>query len=419
MTDLLQSRLRPEDFFAIAFIVFLLIPQSTILGRAELSIGFFCLWLVFSWGPQHASTLRICSPVLLALGLQFFVYVVKSLAGNSFDFLKHDFKGFVTITLSLYLSSHYLLHAPVRFLTVRVWGLIGVAACITPAVIIAWQNPGVVRLTINRMNPEEGLRLRGQGVPSYYLIYTFSMCTCVYMNFLKHLYGPVKYLFAGAICVFVIHVALSTLTLAVVLLAGVASIGSAYWFWKRPVQAAKILALALGAFLLLSFFSSKNLINSVTTKSQIEKVTSKTERLFTGMLEGGIKEGDETGRGEKIDRGIETFLNYPVFGMPFGSKIKGLGIGGHSSLIDPLGMFGLLGYIPMWTFYFILIRNSVKFPDPNTGHSQWRVPEVFAWCFYAIASFWNPTTFAVLPYALLFLTVVNPPEERRSQSLYL
>jgi len=340
--------------------------------------------------------------------------LIKSVVGGSFEYLEHATVGLVTLTLSLYLSSHYNLHAPAKFRKVRAWGLIGVAICLTRAVQIAWQQPGAMRLLISQES-EATAYLRWQGVPSYYLIYTFSMCLVLFLNYPKHLHGLTKYLFGYAICIFVIHIALSTLTLATVLLAGVAVVWGGYWLAREHQRVVPYLAIALISFVALSVLLDESMFMRLGSLEQIEKVTSKAERIFTGLLESGLREGDETGRGNKMASSIETFWNYPVFGMPFGGRVKGGGVGGHSSIVDPFGMFGLLGYIPMWTFYYILIRNSVTLPRHPNGHSQWRVPEVFAWCFYGIASFWNPTTFSVLPYALLFLTVVNPQLKANSR----
>lgn len=405
----LQPRLKLADYFAIAFIVFLLIPQSTVFGRAELSVGCFGLWLVFSWGTHHLDTFRKCSPMLLALALQVTVYLAKSLASDSFEYLWPARTGFVTITLSLYICAHYCLHNPQKLIPIRAWSLIGVAVCISQSIAIAWQQPGVVRLLVSQ-EPELVSQLRWQGVPGYALIYTTSMCLFVFIDLLGGVTGVKRILLSLAIGVFIIHVALSMLALPTTLLASVAIAWLIHAFinkTKETVRAIFILAIIL---VFMNAWTGGTIFEKITKSEQIEKTISKVERLALGVSERGLVEGDETTRGRRLQDTFETFLNNPIFGRSFSSRAKGK-IGGHSSLIDPLALFGIIGFIPMWIFYFLLIRNSLKFYSPFNCRNQWRSPEVFAWCFFGIASFWNSTTFTVLPFALLFLTVVNCPEE--------
>jgi hypothetical protein len=235
------------------------------------------------------------------------------------------------------------------------------------------------------------------------------MCFFVLVGMFGRLTGITRFCFGVALAIFAIHVALSTLTLPTTLLAIIAVIWLVHLTLTKTATMARIgvaaLIICLGP--LITFGGSS--MEEFASIPQIERTIAKVQRLATGITENGLQEGDETMRGAMMNKTLETFLENPIFGCSFTEDAKE-GIGGHSSLVDPLAMFGLFGYIPMIVFHFLLIRNSVKERWNKNGQLHWRPAEVLAWCFYGLASFWNPTTFTVLPYAIVFLTVAQVPD---------
>lgn len=400
-----RNRLPISDYFAIAFIIFLLAPQTTIYGRGELSVGCFFFWFLFTSRSTHKKTVSVCSPLLIALLLQIGIYVAKSTPPWYFQPLIHSSVGFLTLTLSIYFTTYYLVNAPDRFFKIRVFGLIGFAISLSYSLLIVWQEPGIGRMLVFDGASSYSMTLRLKGVPGYPQIYTLAMCAPLFLYSAKRLSGRVRILYIGAIAIFFGHIILSTLTLASVLFV----ISIAFWIINDVKKDPKKLFFSL---LLISLFIVREDITrkfDFSSFPQVERVVLKTERILSGITTEGLVDGDETGRGVRIQSSFDTFLEYPIFGIPF-DEYNMTKIGGHSSFVDALGQFGIFGYMPMWFFLIKLTRNGLKIRKGK--HFVWHIEGLLAWLFFWCVSFWNTSTFTVLPYAVFFLPIVRPKNEK-------
>lgn len=145
---------------------------------------------------------------------------------------------------------------------------------------------------------------------------------------------------------------------------------------------------------------------------QVDRVSSKLERLFEGVSTAGIVDGDETGRGYLASISLDTFLAEPTFGvgsvsMGKNSPLLYVKVGGHSSWIDQLAEYGIFGFGPFLVFIFLLIRQAIwgwrrsrKITDAGVCISAFS---------FAILGFVNPAVFvdSIAVPVVFFLSMVS------------
>ncbi len=78
------------------------------------------------------------------------------------------------------------------------------------------------------------------------------------------------------------------------------------------------------------------------------------------MLETGKTVGQIAGRQELHNMSFNAFLNHPLLGTN-----KGSDIGGHAYFMDRAGLLGLVGFIPLFLFFY----NQIKITYENLPNS--------------------------------------------------
>jgi hypothetical protein len=382
------------DLFAVAFVVCLLLPQSAAIGHHYLVAIAFGLWVFHSYGPRLQATLFRCFPMLLCLGLHLCVVVAKVfISGEAIPRVTlGESAGTIFLAMGVMICGHYAIHWPERLIRVQTCALIIVAIGLSFSIRLVLAEPGICRYTIFAAR-EEWEALFWHGVPGYGTIYTVTMCSWPLLSQASRLRGPLRIAFWTAFSVVAFHVTVSTLTLAtVVFLVGVEAYLVSLFLRSRRHW--------LPLLLISVLFGGSGVFGVMSLGSHFEagtRVSEKASTLLEGIASDGIEVGDSTGRGERMVRSLDTFLRYPLFGC--GLETLEENVGGHSSWLDPLATFGILGYLPMIAFHVMLVgagRRAV-----SRGPGLLRKGDLLQfWLTYIVIGFWNSATFSILPFAL-------------------
>lgn len=132
------------------------------------------------------------------------------------------------------------------------------------------------------------------------------------------------------------------------LLAPVRSFGyRAFWI------AVSVVGLALLDYLRNALFSSGN-------RSAAAQAFAKVTSLLTGMFDRSSGEdlverfqAGSSNRASLLWQSFESFLRSPLFGVGF--QETSTDVGGHSFLFDSAATFGLVGFIPIATFFALIV----------------------------------------------------------------
>ncbi len=151
---------------------------------------------------------------------------------------------------------------------------------------------------------------------------------------------------------------------------------------------------------------------AVADVEQVQFITDKISRLSRGVADAGIVEGDQTGRGVLFTVSLGTFLSNPLIGIgPVSTVESGLlyaEIGGHSSWIDQLAEYGMLGFAPFLVLVFLRVRRIWSLRRGVFSEQPLAVAGLASAICFLIAGVVNPIIF--IPNALvaffMFTTVV-------------
>ncbi len=120
----------------------------------------------------------------------------------------------------------------------------------------------------------------------------------------------------------------------------------------------KIKILILYGMLGLIFFTIWATILSNTEQGSY--IEDKVTQEFTGIAAAGIEEGDVTGRSDVWRMSFNTFLEYPLFGVGPSTNRENPNlytlVGGHSSWLDQLAEYGVMGF----GFYILFIGLAIR-----------------------------------------------------------
>lgn len=163
-----------------------------------------------------------------------------------------------------------------------------------------------------------------------------------------------------------------------------------------------IAAVAIGVLVLLEIS-----VADLNEAPQIALLRSKLEGLFKGVLTDGVVEGDTTGRGRLAMLSLNSFLQHPFFGvgpvtMSQTNEALYVLVGGHSSWLDQLAEYGLVGFSPFLAFLVLAFRNKIR--EFRTTGSSVDAGFVAMMVSYFICGLVNPVVFVdsiTVPFAFL------------------
>ena len=395
----------PAILCAFLYFVAILVPQVTLVHRPWLVSATFAIWFLCSLGPKMTDTIKLAGPLAILPVIVLLITLYKTYAGGGSMARHMTFvAGPIYLSLTTFLCCFYLLHDTRALRRIRMLSVIVLAAATAYGISIAYAEPGVGRILAMHKSvvleygfDPDALTLRG--VPGYAVIYTLAMVGLILVSWTQDAKSISRTMFATYVAALILlfaHVVLSTLTLAVFVGGAIFVSGLVLAVWWSSIR--HRMAVVCGIVLVTL---------ALCQLEHVQFVLAKTSRLATGMSTQGIKDGDETGRGERLFRSLNTFFENPLVGCDFNAEKLEKGIGEHSSLVDPLGMYGILGCVPIFLYHFIIVRNGLRTWNANRKNMR-GIGELGAWVFYGVCSFWNTTTYTVLPLALLFLQLVPP-----------
>ncbi len=117
---------------------------------------------------------------------------------------------------------------------------------------------------------------------------------------------------------------------------------------------------------------------------------------------------DEASRFEFYMVSAKTFVKHPLFGVGpyFKTKTVINGIGAHSSWLDYLAMYGIIGCLPLILFFIFYFRRTMKM----TSHSSNKVMRLIPWVLFMGYGLLNPVfTAKNFPVVLMLLTAGGVP----------
>jgi len=118
-----------------------------------------------------------------------------------------------------------------------------------------------------------------------------------------------------------------------------------------------IIRLALLGVIALLFLNTQTLISVLDffgAETETMAYYGKIEDART-MLETGRTVGQIAGRQELHNMSLTAFLNHPLLGTNTGSDI-----GGHAYFLDRAGLLGLVGFIPLFLFFYYQIKTTYE-----------------------------------------------------------
>jgi hypothetical protein len=118
-----------------------------------------------------------------------------------------------------------------------------------------------------------------------------------------------------------------------------------------------IIRLVLLGVVALLFLNTQTLISVLDffgAETETMAYYGKIEDAMT-MLETGKSVGQIADRQELHNMSLTAFLNHPLLGTN-----KGSDIGGHAYFMDRAGLLGLVGFIPLFLFFYYQIKTTYK-----------------------------------------------------------
>lgn len=230
-------------------------------------------------------------------------------------------------------------------------GVVVGASCLQ-AIPVVWQNPELVRMGAIASTDE----IRSQGIGSYGDLTGFA----IVLPFLITVSLQSKHLarILGIVCCVATMALLMIATLSgVILLTGMAVTGCILYYLLLGGFRLHRIILASTAVLIIGL-AAIYVFPSVYGRADIGRFYDKLVNTFLSLPD--ILTGqaiDLTQRYSLMLESLQVFLENPVIGASFGARGVGTtGVGGHSSWLDALALYGLIGSVPYLLFHLLVFR---------------------------------------------------------------
>jgi hypothetical protein len=116
----------------------------------------------------------------------------------------------------------------------------------------------------------------------------------------------------------------------------------------------RLVSLGVIALLFLNTQTLISVLDFFGAETETMTYYGKIEDTMT-MLETGKTVGQIANRQELHNMSLTAFLNHPLLGTN-----KGSNIGGHAYFMDRAGLLGLVGFIPLFLFFYYQIKTTYK-----------------------------------------------------------
>lgn len=255
-------------------------------------------------------------------------------------------------------------------------------------------DPGIARFTTSS-KANEYLVLSSKGIGNYGSYTGAALAWPVIAQWLYNQRNPIKIAGWTALIVISVAIAISTFTMAGALLC----LGVLAWIGliitRQRSKHYQLLATAV-VVVTIPFLPSlyESGLNSDVTGFSVSKAT----RLYEGTQTSGIWVGDETGRAIMFRDTMDSFFASPGFGLWGISRGSDFYIGGHSSLGDTLGLFGVFGIL-LWGGF--LARSWVR--NKPFSLTAGYAGGTISWILLLIGGVLNPTYYSSSALTLIWL----------------
>ena len=396
-----------QDILAISFGLALILPQSFFYGRPLLVTTTFTVWTISALGKNLIYAVKRLSGLLFLPTLFIgFVYLCQRHDNTTFRVI--FMAGPIYCIMCCIVIGYYQIISPIRLQTIRSWILIFLTLFTISTIPHIIRNPTMTRILATDI-PSELYHIQllySMGFLGYTQLYALAISYSTFiLLFRSHKYLLFRILLGGALA-YIAFIALysSLLLLTSCMLFNLALV--LFFLHRRlDVKMRFITPWIIGAFVFLILWNLESIMNFLPIP---EFTIVKAQRFVHGLLTAGLIKGEITGRVEMFLNSCVVFLHKPFLGTGF--TVESLGIGDHSSLIDPFAYFGVVGYLPMFIFQLIMTRSAYM----NIRYTRNKIDatlHLIAWYIYWVVSALNNTVFVVLPIMLLFVNFIQMPRK--------
>jgi hypothetical protein len=234
------------------------------------------------------------------------------------------------------------------------------------------------------------------GVGEYHVYTSLAVCLGPLLVVALHLKNQWKWVGVLLLCLAATAVLFSTFTMAAAVLVFCFFVALIVWAnnGRGMFRILRILLVLVPIALLPLLYSQAR------NYQQTEFITVKLERLFKGISTAGLEKGDETTRGKMFMREMQTFVEEPFLGLSSGSLA--MKSQGHSSFMNSLVLFGILGAALWYLALFRVFRDSLlNTPEPIKKRALW-----IGWFALMISGILNPIWHSPAALGALFAFTV-------------
>jgi len=223
----------------------------------------------------------------------------------------------------------------------------------------AIDNPGIVRIVFGAQVMGDYTYVIEQyrkGIASYGMPHAFPFIVPPFIYVLKNKTFSFKLRIFALLMVMIgglmVFYAESTGALVVLLFSIIMSLIITESSLKKNII--RLVLLGVVALLFLNTQTLISVLDFFGAESETMTYYGKIEDAIT-MLETGKSVGQIATRQELHNMSLTAFLNHPFLGTNNGSDI-----GGHAYFLDRAGLLGLVGFIPLFFFFYYQIKTTYK-----------------------------------------------------------
>lgn len=277
-------------------------------------------------------------------------------------------------------------------------GVVVGAACLQ-AIPIVWQNPELVRMGAINSTAET----RSLGIGSYGDLTGFALVLPFLITGSLKSKGLVRILGITSCVALMALLMIATLS-GIILLTGLAVIGCVLFYLLTGGSRFNGIVLPSSAILVI-VLASVFVFPSVYERPEFGRFYDKLAKTFFSLpaiLAG--RADDPTLRYTSMLDSLHVFLENPVIGATLGAKgIGTAAIGGHSSWMDALADYGLIGGLPYLLFHLLVFRRLWQaWRDDHQNALYWGC--LLSCALYIFYGFFNVTTQGTTIALFLYVT---------------
>ena len=380
---------------------------------------FFLLWIfLFTIENRvslslYLSTFRKRNFVILMFVLWFLVVLLNAVLERGYTGWTHVMHT-MTLGMIIFMQITYAALKQKAFRTIVFWTIILIGLEAARSLPTLFYNPGIARYLMDDPDPNQLYMAILAGVGTYNLytsnaiIMPFFIAAVLNFRGIKRIILFLSILFIG------LAVLLSTFTGAVsIMVLGILSL-----VLLTHMKSLKKILIGIASIILIIcvFIYLFPLLNDIP---QVNRVVSKVFRLYEGVSESGLLRGDETTRAYLFTISLDTFLNNLLLGIGPCTTVPNPGlytyVGGHSSWMDQLAEYGILGFGFFIAFAAAVTRRVTRYMFHHK-HNLIFIAAFITIILYFIGGLVNPVLF-VYPIMALFYMVMLGGLDIEKQSL--